>query len=117
GDWNVRGTYTVVSGVTIKGKQTWKVKITTEDRPTGIWSGTFTYQDDSSLPVGPVTIQQHTRVSGTAQLTLNDTDGTALMKFTERSRRQWAEVPRGYGAGPDTAQPMTDLTWSPDAGC
>jgi hypothetical protein len=117
GDWNVRGTYTVVSGVTIKGKQTWKVKITTEDRPTGIWSGTFTYQDDSTLPVGPVTIQQHTRVSGTAQLTLNDTDGTALMKFTERSRRQWAEVPRGYGSGPDTAQPMTDLTWSPDAGC
>jgi hypothetical protein len=117
GDWNVRGTYTVVSGVTIKGKQTWKVKITTEDRPTGIWSGTFTYQDDSTLPVGPVTIQQHTRVSGTAQLTLNDTDGTALMKFTERSRRQWAEVPDGYGSGPDTAQPMTDLTWSPDAGC
>ena len=119
GDWNVKGTYTFVSGVTIKGKQTWKVSITDGDPSTGIYTGTFTYQDDSRLPVpvAGLVVQQHTRVRGTAQVTISDTDGTALMQFTEQSRRQWAEVPRGYGIGPNTAQPMTDLTWSPDAGC
>lgn len=117
GDWNVRGTYTFVSGVTIKGKQTWKVTITDGDPSTGIYTGTFTYQDDSTLPVAGVVVKQHTRVSGTARLTISNTDGAADMAFTEQSRRQSAEVPRGYGVGPDTAQPMTDLIWSPDAGC
>lgn len=117
GDWNVNGTYTFVSGVTVKGKQTWKVTITDGDPSTGIYTGTFTYQDDSRLPVAGVVIQQHTRVMGKAQLTISDTDGTTLMQFTEQSRRQWAEVPKGHGVGPVAAQPMTDLTWSPDAGC
>jgi hypothetical protein len=117
GDWTVDGTYTFVSGVTIKGKQTWKVTITDGDPSTGIWTGPFTYRDDSKLPVAGRLIQQHTRVKGDAKVTLNEADGTALMQFTETSREQTAEVPGGFGSGPSDPQPMTDLTWSPDAGC
>lgn len=119
GDWDVRGTYTFVSGVTVKGKQTWKVTISNGDPSTGIYTGTFTYQDDSRLPVPGtgLVVQQHTLVRGKAQVTISGTDGTAVMQFTEQSRRQWAEVPGGAGFGPSAPQPMTDLTWSADAGC
>ncbi len=49
---------------------------------------------------------------------ISDTDGSATMTFTERTRRQTAQAPHGSGFGPNTPQPtVPDMVWTNDADC
>jgi hypothetical protein len=114
GTWEAKGTYEFL---VFKGKQLWT--ITFDDHSTtanGVtYTGKYKYRDDSTGPYG---VKQHTRVSGTVSMEISDADGSATMKFTERSRHQTAEAPnRGSGVGPNTPQPVTDMQWNNATNC
>lgn len=114
GSWVASGTYEFLG---FKGNQTWKITPNDhEDEGSGtVWTGPFTYRDDSKGPFG---VEQHTRVTGTVMMTISDDDGSVTMTFMERTRKQTAKAPGGgTGSGPTSPQRMTDLTWTSDADC
>ena len=112
--WEAKGTYEFL---VFQGKQRWTININDKGYVGNdlIWTGPYSYRDDSAGPYG---VKQHTRVSGTVSMIISDADGSATMKFKEHSRRQWAEAPHGgFGTGPSSPQPITDMVWTSDANC
>lgn len=112
--WVANGTYRFL---VFRGKQKWKIVLDGHSGPpdSPVYSGRYTYRDDSRGPYG---VKQWTDVTGTVEGVIDD-DGNMHMTFTETSRSQHAEAPpEGTGSGPDTAQPtVRDLVWTAGADC